>query len=473
MSRRTVAIIALLGVVFAGLSYLGYKWAQDDALATLVELSGAPERDTAEAVEAWGKASVGDSFRDGDGARTSGASDAHFRLFNGAKLRLKPSSKIRFQRGKAKGTIGLNVDVGEADVESTEGQVLIDSEFGALVLDKNSAFTMSRNGGRLVVDVELGRLEIGRDGRAVSAGESLELELGGLVLDVPVEATATVAPPAVSVQPEVVPLVLGDGVSRADVVVAAGESFAVHDPRPPTAIGVTVGGVCQGPARFSVGKLRTEGTAQTNLSLPVGQHRYEVRCLDKPEVVVSSGDIRIIRDSGSRELPSFSPTANVTTDGRRYTVMYQHRLPTVTISWPTAPAAPSYSLQINGRTITTTTPSHRLASLSRGSHRVTFSAATTPARQSRLTTVDVVYDTQAPAARVSDLQSGYTPGESVTISGQALPGWDVSVGDQPVELGAQQKFSTEITGKEAIPILFSHPTHGKHYYLRRSQSVTP
>jgi hypothetical protein len=471
-------VVVTVVVVFTALSYLGYRWMRDDSLATLVEVSGEPERDTADAKEVWGQASVGDSFHNGDGARTSDVAVAHFRLFNGARLRLKPASKIRFQRGKAQGTIGLAVDVGEADIQSSEGQVLIDSEFGALVLDKNSAITMSRTGGRMAVDVELGRIEIGQDRRAVEAGQSLELELGGIVVDVAMEVaeapTATpVAPTATPAEPEEAPLDVGDGVGRADVVVAAGESFVVHDPLPPTAVGISVGGVCEGPARLTVGRLKTDGRGQANLKLPAGQHRYEVRCLNKPQVVVATGGIRIVKDSGSRQLPSFSPTANVTTDGRSYTVMYQHRLPTVTVSWPTAPVASSYSLQVNGRTITTKTPSYRFSSLSQGSHRMTFSAATTPPRQSRATTVDVVYDSQAPAARVSELDSGYTPGENVKISGQALPGWEVSVGDRQLEIGAQQKFSAELTGQESIPILFAHPTHGKHYYLRRSMSGAP
>lgn len=66
-------------------------------------------------------------------------------------------------------------------------------------------------------------------------------------------------------------------------------------------------------------------------------------------MVAAEGQVVILRDSGARQLPSFAPRANVSTDGRRYTVMYQHRLPSVTVSWPTAPSAPSYVLEMGSR----------------------------------------------------------------------------------------------------------------------------
>jgi hypothetical protein len=101
---------------------------------------------------------------------------------------------------------------------------------------------------------------------------------------------------------------------------------------------------------------------------------------------------------------------------------------------------------------------------------MTFAAASDPPRESRATTVHVVYDTQAPAARVSDPPSGFAAGSSVTVAGQALPGWTVSVNGQPLEVDGQRRFSSKISAGSSLPIAFSHPTHGLHYYLRRSAS---
>ncbi len=464
-----IAISALSLVLFVGLAYIGYRWASNDALATLLEFSGQPERDTAAQMEAWRGAAVGDEFDDGDGARTPAESVAHFRLINGAKLRLKPSSQIRFTRKGPKGQIGVDVSVGEADVQTGgEGGVTLESEFGEIVLDANSSVSLTRDGNKLGIEVELGRIQLGEERRSVSAGEAIELEIGGLILETPTEPTAT-APSASaepSAEPEQPELNVGNGVASTDLVVSAGDNFVVHDPNPPTAVGFRFGELCEGPARLTSGNQQTEAVGQANLRFARGRHDYQVRCLDQPDKVVASGQLSILQDAGTRKLPTFRPTASVATDGRLYTVMYQHRLPSVTVTWPTAPEAEMYTLTVGGRSIQTKSPRHTFSSLGRGKHRVVFSAATSPPRQSRATTIEVKYDTQAPTARVS-APLGFDPGENVTISGQALPGWDVSVGGQQVEVDKGQKFSVEVEGKGSIPIAFSHPSRGTHYYLRR------
>ena len=477
-SKGRVRILLVAGAVlllFAGLGYVGYRWMKNESLATLVEFTGGPERDTAATVNQWQAAQVGDDFDDGDGARTSKAAVARFRLINGAHLQLKPASQIRFKRSVQTGAIGVSVDMGEASVQSTEGAVTLDSQFGEIVLDANSSITMSRDGARLSVGVELGSIQLGGEKRTVKSGESVELELGGLILDVPAEPAASAQPEAEQ-EPEAEPepeLEVGDGVASADLVVKAGDTFVVHDPSPPTAVGFSVTGVCKGPARVVSGGQKTEAVGQANLRLNLGQHSYEVRCLETPDVVAAKGQVRVLHDAGTRKLPAFAPQANVTTDGRRYTVMYQHRLPQVTVTWPSAPKADSYTLTVDGRTIQTKAPSYTFSSLRRGTHHVAFAAATTPPRQSRRTIVEVVYDAQAPAARVSSSSLGFTPGEPVTISGKAMSGWDVSVSGKPIEVDKGQNFSADVDTDKAVPITFSHPTHGTHYYLRRPKAAAP
>src|SRR5690606_37782395 len=143
-----------------------------------------------------------------------------------------------------------------------------------------------------------------------------------------------------------------------------------------------------------------------------------------------------------RALPAFTPSANVATDGRKYTVLYQQRLPEVSVSWPSAPQADAYTLNVGGRTITTQSPSYtfRSGSLRAGTHTVVFSAATEPPRQSRAPTISVVYDTQAPAARVSDPPSGFAAGSPVKVAGQALPGWSVSLDGKELPVDSQRRF---------------------------------
>lgn len=473
-SRRNYAIAACVLLFLLGSAWLGYRWAKRDGLATLVSIEGEPERDTARAIGRWTPAHTGDEFFGGDGARTAAAETATFRLFNGARLALRPSSKVRFQTRADKNALGVAVEVGQADIETSSGALLIDSEFGPIRILANSKMALRRTGKQLGVDVELGAVMLGSEGRRVVAGDSVDVELGGVVLEA-AAPSASAAPkeaePAPDTQQQ---LEVGDGVAFADLVVMAGDTFTVHDPKSPTRVGITLDKVCGGkPGQLTAGKQRTQAEHVARLSFGPGRHEYQVRCLDDLSRVVSSGVIAIVLDAGTRNLPTFAPSANVSTDGRQYTVLYQHRLPQVHVSWPNAPSATNYTLQLDDRTITTSSPTYTIGSLPRGTHRLTFSAASSPPRKSRTTTVSVVYDAQAPAARVAMPPGGYDPSGPVEVAGQALPGWTVSVAGKELEVDGQRRFSTRVAAQAALPIAFSHPSHGTHYYLRRSKSSAP
>jgi len=474
-SKGRVSLIAGLVLAFLLiLGTLGYRWALKGGLATLIDLDGTPERDSSQKIEQWISAEEGDEFYGGDGARTAAAEVAVFRLSNGARLTLKPRSKIRFQTKRDRNSLGITVEMGEADVQTSSGALTIDSEFGPIQIHANSKLALKRNKGRLAVGVELGSISLGSEGRRVEQGEHVDLELGGVVLDPEQEKKEPVPSPAAAPEQAADALNLGDGVSSADLQVAAGASFTVHDPRPPTRIGIDLSQVCSGkPARLSSGRQKTEALGTARLSFGAGRHDYQVHCLDGPKRVAASGTIAIVKDAGTRNLPTFAPSAQVATDGRQYTVLYQHRLPQVNISWPNAPQAASYTLQVGSRTISTSSPNYSFSNLARGTHQVTFSAATNPPRRSRTTTISVVYDTQAPAALVSIPPAGYESGSTVDVAGQALPGWTVSVEGKELEVDSQRRFSTHIKPDSSLPIAFSHPSLGTHYYLRRSKSSSP
>src|SRR5690606_1764909 len=143
LSKRQKSYALLVALLFLVLGVGRYRWATDRSLATLVDFSGAPERTLQKEAANWPKASKGDNFHDGDGARTPADSEAHFRVVGGSRLRLKPASQIRFVRNHTgkKGTIGLQVEVGEADVRTDEGVLSLDSEFGPILIEANSAVT--------------------------------------------------------------------------------------------------------------------------------------------------------------------------------------------------------------------------------------------------------------------------------------------------------------------------------------------
>lgn len=466
------AFLVAAMVLFVGLGFLGYRWATMEALAVLAEFSGEAQRDEAAAQGKWSAAQVRDEFFDGDGAKTQKNSLAHFRLTPGAKLTLRPASQIRFRRRQhGRGSVGLTVEVGEADVSTKNETLTIDSQFGTLVIQQNSLVRLRRDGSTMQVSVELGAIQLGAPGgaqRRFSAGDRVVLEMGGVVLEPPT-APLDLDEPDPAPTAEALGLKRGDGIDLAELVVPAGETFVVHDPAPPTAIGFRFQDLCPDAARLTLGKLTTEAIAQGNLKVPQGTHEYRVECLGEASGKVVTGEARVLRDSGVRPLPSFTPSAEVAADGRKYTVLYQQRLPQVTVTWPAAPAAPSYSLLVDGRTYTSKSPSYTLRSgtLGPGPHQVVFRAATEPVRQSRSTAITVTYDSQAPTARVADPPDNFQPGAEVPVEGQALPGWSVSLDGKELELDGARRFSQKISQLGALAVTFSHPQHGIHYYLRR------
>lgn len=481
-SRRYVRPLLIALVIFAlfsGLAYVGYQWARNDALAVLTRLSNSTDRDRKASVGKWFQAKRGDEFSDGDGARTAKNAEAHFQLFSGAQLTLKPASQIRFgQKGAGRRAVGLTVEVGEVDVRTAERTLTINSQFGEVVIQPNSLIRLKRNGAQMLMRVEVGGLHLTRDDAnplRYAAGDTLTLAIGGIVVEEEkgdTEPTGAGAPPAGKAEEES-ELELGDGLDRADLVLAPGESCTVHDPSPPTALGIRFAQACSGPARLTSGKLTTEAATQGNLLLPAGLHKYTVVCLDKPEEVAEKGTVRILKDAGTRTLPSFTPQANVMTDGRNYTVLYQSRLPQVTVAWPGAPTAAKYFLLVDGQSFTVDRPSRTLPSgrLQPGEHKLAFRAVTSPPRQSRTTTVVVKYDGQTPTARVSEPRGGFSQGGPVAFSGQALPGWSVSVDGNELALDGRRQFDTEVTPNGTVAIAFSHPKRGTHYYLRRPHKL--
>lgn len=472
--KKYLLIFLFVILLFAGLAFLGFRWMQSDALAVLLDLSGATDRDTAAELEKWSTAKKGAEFDHGDGARTAQDAQAQFGLANGARLMLKPSSLVRFQRKPgSKGLLGISVEVGEADVRTDQGVLHLDSEFGQIVIDAKSLVTLRRDGEHLKLEVELGSLQLTESGRTLSSGDEVSLEIGGIIVDEDASAESGESEARETTKLDELVLHVGDGTKSADLVAPAGSSFTIHDPRPPTAVGISVSSACDGPARLIIGSKSTEARGQANLSVAEGTHKYEVRCLSNPDIVAKQGTIVILRDTGSKSLPSFTPQASVATDGRRYTVLYQERLPQVTVTWPSAPEATQYTLTIGGRTITSSKPSYTFSSLPKGTHNLTFAASSTPPRKSRVTTVQVAYDHQAPKGRVSEPRGAFDGGREVRVSGQALPGWSVSVDGRSVEVDSQRRFSTQISPAGTLPIAFSHPTHGMHYYLRRPKGAAP
>lgn len=280
---------------------------------------------------------------------------------------------------------------------------------------------------------------------------------------------------------------------RADFSLDAGVSATIHDPHPPTALRVRFPGACPGPAVLEIARgdsfrrqrTMVQGTGAAIVALPAGHHRYRVRCMgDSGEVAdaaVAEGRLRVRRDSGTRPLPRTAPHNTVDADGRRYTVLYQNRLPAITFRWPEAPAADSYQLTVRparGKTLTERGARARrtLASgrLSEGEYQYWFEAGgKAGGKASPHSTLHIDFDNAAPSGYLQSPRPGARwNGDTVLVSGATIQGWTVSVGGRTLPLDHQRRFSSPVTrapDESGIAVEFHHPTRGRQIYLRRAR----
>lgn len=275
----------------------------------------------------------------------------------------------------------------------------------------------------------------------------------------------------------------GRGLDYADVEISAGESVVIHDPAPPTAVRFRFEGVCP-----DIGVLELSGTGRRGLyaagegavalSIARGPQQYQLRCGGDRSRVVKRGKLSVLLDNGTRKVAARAPVTDVSADGHRYTVLYQNRLPVIRLRWPEAPAAADLELthEFAGRQqrFRLTGPEHTFesGSLSEGRHDFYFMGG---GKVSRPTRVDIQFDNAAPTATLDAPERGMPsePGTPVTVSGIALAGWLVQVGEERAALDAGGRFSVRTRWPDdtrALSVRISHPERGTHLYVRRGRA---
>jgi hypothetical protein len=216
-----------------------------------------------------------------------------------------------------------------------------------------------------------------------------------------------------------------------------------------------------------------------NLRVPKGRHAYRLRCVDSggvQQAAVAEGTVTILHDAGTAPLAAGAPSTMVDTDGRAYTVMYQNRLPAVSVRWPHPPEAPSYTLlhtsPAGSRSYTTSSPMYGFKSgaFIEGRHQLSFQAG---AKQSRPTTLLITFDATAPKASLKTPANGrFGPGASVNVSGTVLPGCKVFAGGSEIGVEANYSFSGNAAAAgRVLTIRFECPGRGSDLYLRRASGV--
>lgn len=259
---------------------------------------------------------------------------------------------------------------------------------------------------------------------------------------------------------------------RVSFTVSAGESFVVHAPELPVALGVTAPSNCQGDALVELnGGARYRGAGTVKIWLDAATRTIGTRCADKPAKTTLRGQVRVLEDAGTRKLPARPPMSNVEADGRGYTIYYQNQPPDIHVRWPSAPDTNSYQLDVDGNVQNLKAPEHTFTSgaLGDGQHRVTFSALS---RRSRTTAVEVRFDNTAATASLNAPRNrGFAPGSEVEIEGVLLPAWKVSVDGGTIEKVGDSRFQGRITTTPGAPdfaVRLSHKKLGTHYYVRRA-----
>src|SRR5690606_9236542 len=251
--------------------------------------------------------------------------------------------------------------------------------------------------------------------------------------------------------------VRGRGPGFADIVINAGSSLVVNDAAPPAAIGVASTG-CNHLSlleRTKGGKVVASavGKQTVNLRFDEGRSNYHVRCLAEDGTLAppsKKGRVTVYHDAGMRALPRKAPATAINTDGRSYTVLYQNLLPAISVRWPNAPPAPSYTLSVrspNGtKKLTARTASYSFGAgaLREGKHSFVFTSSL--GRSSRSSHAVIRFDNAAPKGSIiGPSEGGFSPNASVKVSGIALPGWSVVAQGTRLQMDSEQRFSQSVT----------------------------
>jgi hypothetical protein len=498
----------------------------DVAIAHVTVARGAVE---AERAGHWLPAPVGFAVLAGDAIRTGAGASATLTLVNGRQLRLGTRARVRFVVGSPAAGPRVGVELGAVEVEG-EGDLSLQTARGPTVLAPRTRMRVAADpSARARYEVLVGRAALGEGDTAVviEAGEGLMLATGGAELErykvdlgaALIETTPPKAGGRPVIAPGVAPIADADAGSRAadaapapdarppdvvaatpqiagavaaaamapsrefDLTIPAGESAILHGPQPPLAVRVrftrpcAVGGVVEsGPAGQAIGRRsqRAAGVASATLLLVRGAHRYRVMCAGAEQ---GSGQVIVRQDAGTTRVPRTAPLNTIDADGQKYTVLYQNRLPALTLTWPGAPQGKVFTVHVeragNVRTWPTTSPQLRLAAgaLEEGDYTWWWSDAEN--RQSRLSTLVIRFDNAAVTAQVQAPAEGaaLAGAQDIDVAGIALAGSTVAVGGQALAVDDQGRFRGRVkrpaAPERAVAIRLEHARSGVHYYVRR------
>lgn len=362
-------------------------------------------------------------------------------------------------RGPAEITLGAagepiaSARTGEARLSARDGDLAMRVPGGTIIMRKGGDADLAIGRRETVVRVERGDAALDGDQRDADARAG---ETGVLTKD----GEASVR--------DLVP-------STIDLALPIGESAVVHDASRKVAVRVDFTELCAGGGVLELAdrggsfrKPRRIGGQGAAFFALAGTTRYRVRC--DGGGVVKHGSVRVAGDTGAAPVVRTAATNAIETDGRKYTVTYQNRIPALAVSWNEATGASTLHVAAAGGAERTfdATGAHRLASgtLDEGSYTLWITAGT---RSSPRTTLRIAFDNAAPTAQITAPAPRSPWADTLAITGVTVEGWSVAVDGKPAPRDHAGRFRAEVdaAGKSTIAVRLAHPQHGVHYYLRR------
>ncbi len=514
-------ICCAIAVLLLGIEATSCKCQDDSVLAVAEEVTGIVQRDFAASQNQWIPAAKKDEFRVGDAVQSKPVSGAVLSLSDGAFVKLAEKSRIRFLAVKAKDNrsgAGIDVETGELELTAGADGFTLETADGALSLENGSRVRIRRTDKATDILVDIGKavfIDKNKKEDQMTAGQGISLTIGSAVIERLGELDKAETPPSAETaaasdtaedtnaketeapqndgtkigksdnRRETHPPNIPTETEAPDLSLAMGESLGVHVVQPPSVVAIRFESACPGEGAVQIGgKWLGKGSGTAKVRLKAGRHSYRIFCLDERGFPGSSdvgrGRISVVADSGRKRLPKDAASSAVDVDGRRYKILYQTKLPQVTVRWPDGPKGQSYTLHITSsgktRTLSASKPELRLPSgdLKEGLHRLKFEAKGSLSRTSRVTEVEIGYDNAAPVVGiVSPSEKGFDVGEAVEIAGESAPGWTASVPGGNLSVDAQNRFKGSILFQgqyRGIAIRLSHPSRGVHYYIRRGRT---
>jgi hypothetical protein len=509
-SRHMTVASRRIGIVVLALCAAITGCKKKDFVAELTETQGTVE---GERKGSWEPAKIGAGFIAGEAVRTAAASGARLKFSGGRFLRMNATSVVRFSVGPVPSASSVGIELGQADVEEGEGELFLATSLGRARLESGSRVRVlaAVEGTRFEVlvgsasfeDPKLGSLGAGQ-GFLVTLGsakmEKYQVKVGLAQMEpiptappppalapppptpsepppepapAPAKPAPTARKPAEAEVPDIDP---DEGPRVADLVVPAGESSTIHDVHVPVLVRLLPSGACdQGELELSSARRRRKVSAQSGVVVPLqpGSHKYKIACgAGEP----MAGSLVIRRDPGTAPVPRTAPANVIDADGRKYTVLYQNRLPAITFNWPKAPGGETYTLFVESggktRELQAKGSRHLLPSggVSEGEHQFWFKAGDVTAPKTSLV---VRFDNAAATAQLQSPKDNQRwGGAEIQVAGIAMEGSTVSVAGQAMTVDAQGRFRGAVAPPKndvrSMAVRLAHPRSGVHYYIRRS-----